>query len=337
MPVELIDAERPVALRDILLRLRCVEEGEGIVRVGCAGEGNMNLTLRVVTDRRRLIVKQARPWVEKYPQIAAPAERANVEAWFYQRVAGLKGVAERMPRLLAHDADCCLLVLEDVGEQSELAGLYRGRAASSAELADLAGYLAALQGDSLEPGRDRLVNRQMRELNHAHQYIIPLQSDNGLKLDDIETGLHQAAQQVIADAAYVQKVQQTGEQYRSEGQTLLHGDFFPGSWLSTAAGVRVIDPEFAFHGPREYDPAVAMAHFFLAGQPTTARQWWEACAVLWPMNEAWFSRFAAAEVMRRLIGYAQLPLTLENGRRAALLRRAVQAMKQDRWQAMADD
>ena len=47
----------------------------------------MNCTLRVTTTRRSFILKQARPWVEKYPQIAAPVERARVEAAFYAAVA----------------------------------------------------------------------------------------------------------------------------------------------------------------------------------------------------------------------------------------------------------
>ena len=43
-----------------------------------AGDGNMNLTLRLTTDARSLILKQARPWVEKYPHIPAPDSRALV-------------------------------------------------------------------------------------------------------------------------------------------------------------------------------------------------------------------------------------------------------------------
>src|SRR2546421_5684303 len=41
-----------------------------------AGEGNMNYTLRIGTSERSFVMKQARPWVEKYPHIAAPWDRA---------------------------------------------------------------------------------------------------------------------------------------------------------------------------------------------------------------------------------------------------------------------
>ena len=58
-----------------LKRIAILEVGETVEGVTKAGEGNMNLTLRVQTDRRSLLVKQARPWVEKYDHIPAPWDR----------------------------------------------------------------------------------------------------------------------------------------------------------------------------------------------------------------------------------------------------------------------
>jgi 5-methylthioribose kinase len=39
---------------------------EKVMAAPAAGEGNMNLTLRVFTDRRHFILKQSRPWVAKF-------------------------------------------------------------------------------------------------------------------------------------------------------------------------------------------------------------------------------------------------------------------------------
>ena len=63
-----------------------------------AGEGNMNCVIRVKLPARSLILKQARPWVEKYPSIAAPIERASAEARFYRFAAQDADVAAMMPR-----------------------------------------------------------------------------------------------------------------------------------------------------------------------------------------------------------------------------------------------
>ena len=70
---------------------------ESVIAAERAGEGNMNCTLRVRTNERTFILKQARPWVEKYPQIEAPDERALVEAAFYRIAQVLPSVGSRMP------------------------------------------------------------------------------------------------------------------------------------------------------------------------------------------------------------------------------------------------
>jgi 5-methylthioribose kinase len=87
---------------------------------------------------------------------------------------------------------------------------------------------------------------------------------------------------------------------------LLHGDFFPGSWLRNDLAVFVIDPEFCFAGPPEYDLGVLQAHLVLTGQADE----WPAMLNSYGGKPDWTlaGRFAGAELMRRLIGVAQLPL-----------------------------
>ena len=91
-------------------------------------------------------------------------------------------------------------------------------------------------------------------------FALPLREANGLDLDAYTTtpGLEAAVAPLRADAAYGQAVAALGERYLlGEGESLLHGDFFPGSFLQTAAGVRVIDPEFCFCGDAELDLGVS--------------------------------------------------------------------------------
>ena len=54
--------------------------------------------------------------------------------------------------------------------------------------------------------------------------------------------------ELIDDRVYCQTVACAGRIYLSETDTdpLVHGDYFPGSWLHAGAGIRVIDPEFCF-------------------------------------------------------------------------------------------
>jgi len=55
---------------------------EKITAIEIPGAGNMNFTIRVKTGKRSFIIKQSREYVEKYPQVAAPVERALREAEF---------------------------------------------------------------------------------------------------------------------------------------------------------------------------------------------------------------------------------------------------------------
>ena len=110
----------------------------------------------------------------------------------------------------------------------------------------------------------------------------------------------------------------------------MHADYFPGSWLRTADGLRVIDPEFSFPGDPEVDLGCALAHLALAGQPRTRadRLLGAYSADGNELDPIWLARYAAVEVMRRLIGVAQLPLppTDSTGHRCGLLERSKQAM-----------
>jgi len=271
----------------------------------------MNCTVRVSTSAGSFIVKQSRPWVEKYPQFAAPWDRACREAEFYQLVVKRPSVASMMPGLLSFDAEARVLVLEDLGAASDCTGIYRGGSFATGEIESLAKFLSALHGSFEDAAvSSTLANREMRELNHAHIFAIPLTQKNGLDLDSITSGLSDVAESLQADAAYCGKIKQLGrEVYLADGQCLLHGDFFPGSLLRTGDGPRVIDPEFGFFGRPEFDVAVFLAHLYLAQQSEEHRLHWrreyDAPA---GFDEELMLQLAGVEIMRRLIGYAQLPL-----------------------------
>ncbi len=261
------------------------ELGWGSVeRAARIGDGNMNMTVRAWYGDTSFILKQARPWVVKYPHIAAPVERAAVEARFYSLVAGSSEVASRMPQLMGFDEESHLLRLEDLGD-------FENESITEATVIELTAFLVALHSIEVEA----FPNRAMRALNHEHQYEFPLRADNGL-------GFEELAAPLLSDSEYCAKVRALGQRYLADGKTLLHGDFFPGSWLKT----KVIDPEFCYLGDAEYDLGVFLAHLELVG-----------AGRLWPVVMAYYTgpvdwtlakSYAGVEIMRRLIGVAQLPL-----------------------------
>jgi 5-methylthioribose kinase len=305
--VFLIDPADGTAVSRYLIEVGILSAADKPVHVSRAGDGNMNCTLRVVTPDRRLIVKQGRPWVEKYDHIAAPWGRTLVEAAFYEAVAGDGRLTARMPRLMYVDRASHILVLEDFRAR-DFTSLYAGETLDWTTAKTLSGYLGTLHSLDVDPNhRAIFANREMRALNHEHMFRFPLQPSNGLDLDAITPGLGAAASALKRDSAFAQRVAELGEGYLADGSQLVHGDFFPGSWLRTPDGPMIIDPEFCFLGHGEFDFGVMIAHLILAAQPpalvTQVRE-----AIPAAYDHALTIQFAGVEIMRRQIGVAQLPL-----------------------------
>lgn len=334
-----LHAGDPAGVERALARLGWMKPGERIASAEPAGEGNMNLTLRVVTSERSFVLKQARPWVEKYPDIAAPWDRSETEQRFYERIATLPEVADRMPRIFARSPEARIIVMEDLQDARDMTSLYhQGDAPTSAEIDALARYLAALHGGTAGDPDPRLANRAMRALNHEHVFRISLDPHSGLDLEAFEPGLCEAARRLAADEGFARRAEETGRRYLADGRHLVHGDYFPGSWLRTPDGLKIIDPEFGHFGAPELDLGVAIAHLALAGRPADEAERLLARYRDHPaapaIEPALGARFAAIEAVRRLIGVAQLPIPPSRGRRAALLGRAREAMLADRHGAL---
>ncbi|MSU63829.1 MAG: aminoglycoside phosphotransferase [Pedosphaera sp.] len=317
-----LDASEFLSLECFLRSLKVLMANETLRAIARAGEGNMNCTMRVTTSSRTLIVKQSRPWVEKYPQFSAPWDRALREREFYEIVATVPSLAGAMPRLLACEREARILVFEDLGTGGDYSGSYRGESFQTEEIDALAKFLSRLHRMFEQAGsHPALPNREMRTLNHAHIFEIPLNRDNGLDLDRLQPGLQSSAEGLRGDAAFCREVRRLGtEMYLVDGPCLLHGDFFPGSFVRTHGGPRVIDPEFCFFGRPEWDAGVFLAHLWLGGQPAALRdQWRRAYHAPTGFDDALMIQLAGVEIMRRLIGYAQLPLSSSLAARKSLL------------------
>lgn len=292
-------------------------EDERIQALEKPGEGNMNVVLRLRTDQRTLILKQSRPYVHKYQDIPAPLDRIAVEQQFYQEIKSAQ-VGDMVPEILAYDASHYLLLMEDLGEGEDLTTYYTERRVPGQDRATLLGFLRQIHQQKVS---DYPANRSLRQLNHQHIFVLPFMEENGFVLDDVQAGLQDLSRSYKTDGELKSAVQSLGEEYLGEGDTLLHGDFYPGSWLRSAGHLYVIDPEFSFLGFPEFDLGVMVAHLILA---TGEEEQLAACLSGYglPLREKWTQQIAGTEIMRRLIGLAQLPLERSLEEKAALLKMA---------------
>lgn len=306
---------------DVMALLGWLPADRRVVSVALAGAGNMNLVERVTLDNdTTVILKRARAWVEKYPDIPAPIERAEVEAAFYTAVAD-SAAGRAMPTHLGFSKAAAANLIADLGEGTDGMSAYSGKSISDDALDAIADWMLALHG--LEgPYDDILTNMAMRTLNAFHIFDYPLDPKNGLDLDAITPGLQHLADELKRDDGFVAAVKAVGLRYLgSETGVLLHGDLYPGSWLMTEAGIFVIDPEFCWIGPREWDVGVLVAHLRLSGQPEgTAERFIKRYGAL--LDHKLLNQIVGIEIMRRLIGVAQLPLTIGLEAKAMLLAEA---------------
>lgn len=283
----------------------------------------MNMVLRIRTKNRSFILKQANPFVQKYPTIPAPLERVAVEAKFYEFTATIPRIKHYMPALIGFDAEHHVLAVEDLGESADFTFSYqRGNYLTNAQLKQAVDFLSILHNTNFDSSAFPS-NLALRQLNHEHLFVYPYLEDNGFNLDTVQEGLQTVAMHYKTDEFLKKKMQTLGEVYLASGRTLLHGDYYPGSWIKTNDTLKVIDPEFSFFGDCEYDLGVLIAHLKLAQAPAEQLE----IVLATYQKPSWFNTtllnlFTGMEIMRRIIGLAQLPLDLTLMERTLMLEEA---------------
>ena len=309
-----------------LASMAWVRPGEVVETVERAGAGNMNCVLRVTTSQRSFILKQSRPWVEKYPGIPAPLKRADVEALFYQTAGNLPTLREYLPQLLRFDAGEHLLMLEDLEGAEDLSALYSPDSVrlTNPEQMQLVDFLLALHTATRSPAlASAFGNTEMRLLNHEHIFALPLRRDNGLDLDKITPGLTRLANDLQDDLSYCREVTALGQLYLAttrgavpDPRRLLPGELAPGAGQRSRDRSGVLLLRAARMGP--CGDGRPPAHQRTAGGRDPKRP--AKIQGNGGNRRRPGGKFAGVEIMRRLIGLAQLPVIFDLERKAELLR-----------------
>eukprot|EP01059_Diplonema_ambulator_P022942 TRINITY_DN382_c0_g3_i4.p1 TRINITY_DN382_c0_g3~~TRINITY_DN382_c0_g3_i4.p1 ORF type:complete len:375 (+),score=69.22 TRINITY_DN382_c0_g3_i4:1140-2264(+) len=291
--------------------------GRKVASLEAAGEVfNMNCTVRVkFADDSSLILKQSRPFVERYPAVEAPFERVNAEARFYSLISSNAGLTEMTPKLIGHDRSSYIIALQDLGKSSDWGKLYAGGAMPLEPAAALGKWLGMLHTMEVTE-REGMENTGMKALTRDHVFDLPLQEGGGgVDLEAVCEGLEGEAKVLRGDEEFAKEVAVLRDMYLNSadkpGAVLLHGDFFPASWMDPSSGPPcVIDTEFAHFGVPEFDLGVALGHLTLTNNTPAASALYAAYAAAKPsVSPRLATQYAGVEIMRRMIGLAQLPLS----------------------------
>ena len=228
-----------------------------------------------------------------------------MEHTFYRSVKN-SGIDAHLPKPIGFLPEHHMLFLEDLGKAGDMSPIYEKGEISDWHLEQLVSIAKGVHRSGVAP--DYPENLELRQLNHQHIFVLPFMEDNGFLLDNVQKGLRSISLPFKKDRILKEKVRTLGELYLSnKGGFLLHGDYYPGSWMVKDDHIFVLDPEFSFAGPKEFDLGVMVAHLFMA---TGEADYLDRAIQLYsgPLDHKMVRAFAGIEVIRRLIGLAQLPL-----------------------------
>ena len=300
----------------LLNKYNLLFDDEVLLKISKAGDGNMNIVLRVKSNKRSFIFKQSRPYVQKFKEIQAPIERINVEYNFYKSINQIES-QRNFPKIIGYVKDHFFMMLEDLGISDDFLDIYIKRKINKTSIIKLTRILKDIHLCNYDDSYP--LNNELKKLNHQHIFVLPFMKNNGFSLNSVQPGLEILANTFINKENLKNKSLVIGEKYLKKGKTLLHGDFYPGSWMQNDNKIFVIDPEFSFVGDLEFDLGVFIAHIIIA---TQNKKYLNEIISYYSnsVNIDLVSNYVGIEIIRRLIGLAQLPTNLTLKEKELLLK-----------------
>ena len=293
--------------------LNIFSSDEQIHNIEVPGEGNMNVVLRVETNKKSFILKQSRPYVNKYPNIKNSEKRIIVEDQFYELIIKSE-IQKFFPKKIDFIKKDLILLIEDLGQCRDMSYLYSSKNMNLDHFNSLIYILESIHKTKVNSFPS---NYSLKELNHEHIFVLPFQK-NDFQLDDIQSGLKKLSTYITNDSNINDVVKRIGDMYLKVGNTLLHGDYYPGSWMQKDDNVYVIDPEFSHLGFKEFDLGVMAAHLTMI---TESEDYLNKIIKAYSENidKSIFYKVSGIEIIRRIIGLAQLPLDMSLNAKEKLL------------------
>lgn len=305
----------------------CLGWNKKVDAIKVAGDGNMNFTYRLTfDDKKSIIVKQSPPYCARFPEIPAPEERILSEFKYYDLVSKNQFLADHSPALLGLDKHKKIAYISDLGEATDFEFLYKQEKKLDQKTSEkLVQYLAKLHQVEISE-QVEFNNFKMRELNHSYIFDLPFRGNaDAIDLDNITPGLTAVVRDLIDDQDLKQSANDLGKLYFKKTCTLIHGDYYPMSWIETEKGLFIIDPEFGFLGLAEIDLGVFLAHMLLSNNYQTAINTLR--SVYGPFDIELVAKFCAAEIIRRIIYVSQLPLINSLSFKKELLLKSAKVLK----------
>jgi 5-methylthioribose kinase len=237
-----------------------------------AGDGNINYVRRIrAAGDGSLIVKHARPTLERFPEYEAPTERLLFEYAYGEVVLELAPEeAPVLPQVLHFDPEARALVLEDLGNAPRLEEeLLAGRVPEAA-LARVGRFLGRVHAATRPRAMDlepRFENLGMRELHGEHIFTFPFEPNDFPIPSEVR---HEARR--LLEPSLRGRIRELRKLYYDSRQALVHADVQPSNILLVDGEPKLLDAEIAHVGDPAFDVGTVLAHlhFHLALRPDSA-------------------------------------------------------------------
>ena len=235
------------------------------------GDGNLNLVFIVRGSAGSLVVKQALPYVrlvgESWP---LPLKRAFFE--HEALIAEIDCVPDLVPAIYHYDDTMALTVMEHLTPHIILRkGLIAG-----VRYPNLAEHIAEFMAQTLFKTSDLYLTADQKKKRNAifcdNIELCKITEDlvftDPYRIAELNRWttpqLDEMAAKFRSDAKLKVAAQALKEIFMGRAEALIHGDLHSGSIMVTETDTKMIDPEFAFYGPRGFDVGAVIGNLFLA-------------------------------------------------------------------------
>lgn len=254
-----LETGAPEVIARYLAGRNLISPDDGVVHVEPLGGAARNRIMRVVTRTGSFVVKQFRAWPAVDRPAPGPEERFRAESQFYRSARIADCARSALPEVLHQDAQAGCIMLQDVGDAFPLSG----RPIEPDVAAKLGWFLVSLHHHSRSvPACAHYRNEQVVGWQMSRLFSTAPRNGRGVWLArwrDRSAEVRFALEDALAAL-------------ERGGTSLVHGDYTPANWVRNGHGPRVVDGEFSFFGPPEYDVGAYLAGLLVERQgPETLR------------------------------------------------------------------
>ncbi len=284
------------------------------------GGGFLNTVLRVSSDDRSVVVKQALDALRLFPDLKVTTDRIVYETRALRVLNGLFPEGT-VPAVLHFDDAHRVLVMSDLGKRPSLEAELEQGSVDPAVAEQLGGFLSILHRQTWDDRelREQFDNEAMQALRYKYCFYF------------------------VEDPALNRVARRLAETFTETKLALLHGDFWTASVIAAEERVHTFDLEFVNYGHPAQDAGFIMAHYLLHAynNPREAAGIFDAVEGLWSTyargmedllpaeTETTALRQAGLEMLFRIDGINQVRYVTDDGVKARIREAARPMMLED--------